>query len=92
MNNNEFMLRQTQYFSERVIKEAGPEQTLQATHAFDLAIGRSPTEQELWCKLRFLELRAGITNSQNNNLSPRGGDTTSGSVMLCVRLAPTCQA
>jgi mono/diheme cytochrome c family protein len=45
--NNEFMLRQTQYLSDRILAEAGPEPDMQAVLAFELAFVRRPSDQEL---------------------------------------------
>lgn len=49
MYNNEFMLKQSRYFSERLIREAGPDTGRQVELAFRLAFARHPdsTEREL---------------------------------------------
>jgi len=44
--NGPFMVQQSQYFAERVRKEAGAAPAAQAAHAFRLALGRSPTGDE----------------------------------------------
>ena len=44
--NNDFMLRQSGYFADRVQAEAGDDPTAQVTRAFQLAFGRKPTDTE----------------------------------------------
>ncbi len=44
--NNDFMLRQTRYFAERLKKEAGKKSTAQVARAFELAFGRQPSAEE----------------------------------------------
>ena len=44
--NNDFMLRQSGYFADRVKTAAGEQLQSQITHAFRLAFGRRPTEAE----------------------------------------------
>lgn len=44
--NNEFMIRQSRYFAERLHQEAGDDITLQVKRAFSLAFGRSPSPAE----------------------------------------------
>jgi hypothetical protein len=53
--NNDFMLRQARYFSERVEKEAGKDLSEQAVRAFALALGRKPSAQERELAVRFIE-------------------------------------
>lgn len=55
--NNEFMLRQSLYFSERIEAEAGSNVQAQTTRAFELALGRQPTAQEA-------ELASGLIKRQ----------------------------
>lgn len=45
--NNEFMLKQAQYFAERIVREAGTHLEDQVRRAFELALVRTPSEQEL---------------------------------------------
>ena len=45
--NNEFMLKQAQYFADRLEAEAGAEILDQANHAFLHAFGRPPKQEEL---------------------------------------------
>ena len=44
--NNEFMLRQSRYFAERLKNEAGNKAAAQVARAFELAFGRQPSAQE----------------------------------------------
>ncbi|HYM09688.1 MAG TPA: PSD1 and planctomycete cytochrome C domain-containing protein [Bryobacterales bacterium] len=52
--NDEFVLRQARYFAERVALEAGPDPAAQMTRAYELALGRNPTESERKLGLEFL--------------------------------------
>lgn len=45
--NNEFMLKQAGYFAARIERETGADVTAQAQHAFRVAFGREPAEEEL---------------------------------------------
>ena len=45
--NNEFMLKQAKYFSERVEKESGASLELQVSRAFRLALARPPNDKEM---------------------------------------------
>jgi len=49
MYNNEFMLKQSRYFAERLTQECGPNVDKQIKLAFQLAFARTPdpTEREL---------------------------------------------
>ena len=44
--NNEFMLKQAGYFVERLQQDVGPHQAAQIHRAFQLALGRSPDDEE----------------------------------------------
>jgi hypothetical protein len=44
--NNEFMLRQARYFTQRIEKSAGPKPKRQVEHAFRLAFNRLPNSEE----------------------------------------------
>ncbi|MEQ9407175.1 MAG: DUF1553 domain-containing protein [Fuerstiella sp.] len=44
--NNDFMLRQSQYFADRVRKESGQRPADQVQRAFELALGRKPSSEE----------------------------------------------
>lgn len=44
--NNDFMLRQSGYFADRLRREAGTEIDQQVTRGFRLALGRDPTDDE----------------------------------------------
>ena len=44
--NNDFMLRQSQYFAQRVAEEVGTRKTDQVERAFELALGRKPSKKE----------------------------------------------
>ncbi len=44
--NNDFMLRQSKYFAERIEQESGSETRTQIRRAFELAFARRPTERE----------------------------------------------
>ena len=45
--NNDFMLRQSRYFAQRLEREAGKEPSSQVRRAFELAFGRPVTKKEL---------------------------------------------
>ena len=45
--NNGSVVRQAEYFAERVIKEAGDDPTAQVDRAWRVALGRGPSEEEL---------------------------------------------
>jgi len=45
--NNSFVLRQAQYFADRVVKEAGDEPAARITLAYCLAFGRPPEKDEI---------------------------------------------
>ncbi len=53
--NNDFMLRQARYFSERITAEAGRQPAAQTSLAFRHAFGRSPNKQEAQLAARFIE-------------------------------------
>jgi hypothetical protein len=53
--NNEFVLLQAQHFAERVRRTAGPKPESQVRVAYQLALSRDPTPQEMADNLRFLE-------------------------------------
>lgn len=53
--NNDFMLRQARYFAERIKSEAGAEPVAQVTRAFQLALGRKPTQQESRLAAQFVK-------------------------------------
>ncbi|MFP6897906.1 MAG: DUF1553 domain-containing protein [Roseibacillus sp.] len=53
--NNEFMLRQARYFAQRVEKEARNSPSARMARAFELALGRKPSAQELQLGTRFIE-------------------------------------
>jgi hypothetical protein len=57
MLNDPLILRQSGFFAERVAKEAGPEPSRQVEHAYWLAFGRPPTDNEKGLALRFLKTR-----------------------------------
>jgi len=53
--NNDFMLRQSRYFAERIESEAGENAVEQVNRAFQLALGRLPLEQEQRLAVSFVE-------------------------------------
>ncbi len=55
--NNDFMLRQSGYFADRVIAEAGSDSTVQVTRAFQLAFGRKPSSSEATSAATLLQSR-----------------------------------
>lgn len=55
--NNDFMLRQSGYFAQRVQNDAGPETAPQILRAFQLAFGRSPTPLETQAAETLLKSR-----------------------------------
>ncbi len=57
--NNDFMLRQSRYFAERLEREAGNSSNDQITRAFELAFGRQPTGSELSLANEFV-IRQGL--------------------------------
>jgi len=65
--NNEFVLEQARYFSERVERESGSDKRSQVVRAFKIALGRSPTEKEINWSLAFLKLQTdGYSQRQND--------------------------
>ncbi len=44
--NSPFLVQQADFFARRVEHETGPKQTAQVTHAFELAFGRKPSQDE----------------------------------------------
>jgi hypothetical protein len=58
--NNDFMLKQSGYFADRVKAEAGNDSAAQVTRAFLLALGRSPTTTEANAAAELLRSR-GLT-------------------------------
>lgn len=53
--NNDFMLRQSRYFAERLEREAGTDTAAQIDLAFQLAFGRLPDESEQTLARRLVE-------------------------------------
>ncbi len=53
--NNDFMLRQARYFAERIRQKADSSERMQINHAFEIAFGRQPTEEELRLATDFVE-------------------------------------
>jgi hypothetical protein len=53
--NNEFVIRQSRFFAERVAAEAGADAAEQLARAYQLALGREPSEEEKTLGLEFLE-------------------------------------
>lgn len=53
--NNDFMLRQAEYFAERLRADAGENADAQAARAFVLAFGRSPRENERALATEFIQ-------------------------------------
>jgi len=53
--NNDFMLRQSRYFAERIENEVGDSVVEQVNRAFQLALGRLPLEQEQRLAVSFVE-------------------------------------
>lgn len=52
--NNDFMLRQSRYFAERLENEAGNDVEAQVQRAFELAFGRQPSQQEFRITTEFV--------------------------------------
>ncbi|MGH9657201.1 MAG: DUF1553 domain-containing protein, partial [Bryobacteraceae bacterium] len=52
--NNDFVLRQSRAFADRVAREAGPEPAAQIRAAWRIALSREPSEKELAWNLEFL--------------------------------------
>ena len=55
--NNDFMLRQSSYFADRVKADAGTEPAAQVTRAFQLAFGRRPSSTETDAGLSLVRSR-----------------------------------
>jgi hypothetical protein len=55
--NNEWVLKQAARFADRVATEAGPDAAAQVTRAYELAVGRKPTAEELRVGETFLRTR-----------------------------------
>lgn len=53
--NNDFILRQTRYFADRVVREAGASYDAQATLAFQLAFGRKPSKDERQLSIQLIK-------------------------------------
>jgi hypothetical protein len=53
--NNDFMLRQSRYFAERIERETGAGKAAQVSRAFQISFGRLPSEQELHSAVAFVE-------------------------------------
>ncbi|QQS47954.1 MAG: DUF1549 domain-containing protein [Acidobacteriota bacterium] len=56
--NNEFVLEQAGYFADRVMAEAGADQSRRIDAAYRIAFGRSPNRRELGWSLDFLKSQA----------------------------------
>lgn len=52
--NNDFMLKQAQFFVERITSEAGSDPARQSTRAFELAFARQPTVAEHTASMRVI--------------------------------------
>lgn len=52
--NNDFVLGQAGFFAERIFKEAGADSRARVTHAFRLALNRSPRLSEMNASLEFI--------------------------------------
>ncbi len=52
--NNDFMLRQSRYFAQRMEREAGAEPEQQVRRAYALAFGRAPDADELATSMQFV--------------------------------------
>jgi hypothetical protein len=52
--NNDFVLRQARAFAERVLRQAGPEQEAQVRLAYEIALSRPPSENEMKSNIAFL--------------------------------------
>jgi mono/diheme cytochrome c family protein len=57
--NNAAVVLQARKFAERVVREAGPDRTVQVTRAFQLALGRAPDRDELTRSTAYLRDRTG---------------------------------
>jgi len=55
--NNEWVLRQAARFADRVATEAGPDSAAQVKRAYELALGRAATSEELRVGTEFLRTR-----------------------------------
>ena len=55
--NNEFFIRQSQYFADRLLKEAGESASSQVKKGFLLAYSREPDEEELRSSVSFVKKR-----------------------------------
>jgi mono/diheme cytochrome c family protein len=56
--NNEFVLRQSGFFAERVAREAGADRRAQVVRAFEIALNRPPDAGEIEWSLSFLKSQA----------------------------------
>ena len=52
--NNEFVLLQSRYLAERLVREAGADPAAQVKLLYRITLGRQPTEKELTGDLQFL--------------------------------------
>jgi len=71
--NNEFVLNQARFFSERVSKLAGPEQVAQVRMAYRIALSREPSANELRSNVEFL----------NRQMAAHGGSAAKALTDLC---------
>ncbi len=53
--NNQFVLEQSSYFAERVVKEAGEDKRAQVIRTFKIALNRAPSVKEIEWSLSFLK-------------------------------------
>jgi cytochrome c553 len=67
--NNEFVLQQAQYFSERVRSEAGTDLRAQISRAFQIALNRRPSGKENLWATEFIKAQA-VGYQKRNNEKP----------------------
>ena len=90
--NNAFVLQQSQRFARRVLTEAGSAPADQAYRAFQIALGRKPSERELSWSLDFLGKQA-LAYEQNTLLRLNGSGIAKSTDEASFRaLADLCHA
>jgi hypothetical protein len=72
--NNKFVARQATIFADRVIDEAGADQTAEVQKAFALALSRPPSPGELKLTLDFLKRQIEFHSWQSRSLLEQGVD------------------
>jgi len=76
--NSDFILDQAEQLARRVIREGGETRRDQAVHAWQLALSRPPTDEEITRSLTFLDQQTSRLNSIVQQQDDAAKETTSG--------------